>query len=245
VTQPSDPQTEQPGQPDPQGPSAGEEPQAAAPSPAGGEASSTGSDSSGDPAAVQAQLAERTADLQRLQAEYLNYKRRVDRDRGLVRDTATATVLSALLPVLDDVDRARAHGELTGGFKAVAESLERTVAGLGLVRFGEPGEPFDPRVHEALMHELSDDVDGPTARTILQPGYRIGERIVRPARVAVAEPATTVAGVTLDEAEAPQGPGPVDDDVAGPDVADDADVAAADAADTGEDAGSRDPSSRR
>ena len=104
----------------------------------------------------------------------------------------------------------------------MAESLERTVAGLGLVRFGEPGEPFDPRVHEALMHELSDDVDGPTARAILQPGYRIGERVVRPARVAVAEPATTVAGVTLDEAEAPDGPGPVDDDVAGPDVADDA-----------------------
>ncbi len=171
---------------------------------------------------LETQLAERTADLQRLQAEYVNYKRRVDRDRGVVRDNATATVLTALLPVLDDIDRARMHGELTGGFKAVAESLERTVTGLGLVRFGEPGEPFDPQVHEALMHELSDDVDGPTAQTILQPGYRIAERIVRPARVAVVEPLTTASGVTVDEAEAPSGPGPVDADVAGPDVVDDA-----------------------
>jgi len=171
---------------------------------------------------LETQLAERTADLQRLQAEYVNYKRRVDRDRGVVRDNATAAVLTALLPVLDDIDRAKMHGELTGGFKAVAESLERTVSSLGLVRFGEPGDPFDPQVHEALMHDLSDDVDGPTAQTILQPGYRIAERIVRPARVAVVEPLTTVAGVTLDEDEVPDGPGPVDADVAGPDVVDDA-----------------------
>jgi molecular chaperone GrpE len=222
VTQPPDPnlQTEPPE--GPQAPSTGEEPQSAAPSPDGADA---GQQSAGDAAAaLESRLAERTADLQRLQAEYVNYKRRVDRDRGLVRDTATAAVLTALLPVLDDVDRARDHGELTGGFKAVAESLERTVAGLGLIRFGEAGEPFDPRVHEALMHELSDDVDGPTARAILQPGYRIGERVVRPARVAVAEPATTAAAVTLDESEAPLGAGPVDDDIAGPDVADDADA---------------------
>jgi len=97
-------------------------------------------------------------------------------------------VLSALLPVLDDIDRARAHGELEGGFKAVAESLERIVATLGLERFGTAGEPFDPRIHEALMHDYADTVDGPTASAILQPGYRVGERIVRPARVAVTEP---------------------------------------------------------
>jgi len=170
--------------------------------------------------ALETQLDERTRDLQRLQAEYVNYKRRVDRDRDRERDAATAGVLGALLPVLDDVDRARQHGELTGGFKAVAESLERTVAALGLVRFGEAGEPFDPRIHEALMHELSDDVAGPTAQTILQPGYRVGERVVRPARVAVVEPATAVAAPTLDEAEAPAGPGPVAADIAGADVAD-------------------------
>ena len=134
------------------------------------------------------ELGERTADLQRLQAEYVNYKRRVDRDREAVRDTARAAVLVGLLGVLDDLDRARDHGELTGGFKAVADSLERALAGLGLERFGTPGEPFDPRVHEALMHERGDDVDGPTAQTILQPGYRVGERVLRAARVAVVEP---------------------------------------------------------
>ena len=134
------------------------------------------------------ELGERTADLQRLQAEYVNYKRRVDRDRTVVREQATAATLSALLPVLDDLDRARQHGELTGGFKAVAESLERTIAGLGLERFGTAGEEFDPRVHEALLSESSAEVSVTTAATILQPGYRIGDRIVRPARVAVAEP---------------------------------------------------------
>ena len=226
MTQQPEPQQqpEQPVPPEPQS-APGEEPPSAAPPAGAGEAEAEAMD------ALLTQLAERTADLQRLQAEYVNYKRRVDRDRQLVRDNAAAGVLTALLPVLDDVDRARVHGELTGGFKAVAESLERTVATLGLVRFGEAGEPFDPRVHEALMHELSDDVDGPTAKAILQPGYRVGERVVRPARVAVAEPATTVAAPTLDEAEAPDSPGPVDADVAGADVADDgADVSAADTA---------------
>ena len=149
---------------------------------------------------LELQLAERTADLQRLQAEYVNYKRRVDRDRQTTRETASATVLSALLPVLDDIDRARAHGELEGGFKAVAESLERIVAALGLERFGTAGEPFDPRIHEALMHDYADTVDRPTASAILQPGYRVGDRIVRPARVAVAEP-TAAPEPAADEAE--------------------------------------------
>ena len=144
------------------------------------------------------QLGERTADLQRLQAEYINYKRRVDRDRQVVRDSATAAVLAALLGVLDDVDRARQHGELTGGFKAVADSLDRTMDGLGLQRFGEPGERFDPRVHEALMHEHSDAVDGPTAHAILQPGYRVGDRVLRPARVAVSEPPPLAVDHTVD-----------------------------------------------
>jgi len=134
------------------------------------------------------ELGERTADLQRLQAEYLNYKRRVDRDRTAAREQATAATLASLLPVLDDLDRARQHGELTGGFKSVAESLERTIEGLGLERFGTAGEEFDPRVHEALLSDYSAEVSVTTAATILQPGYRIGDRIVRPARVAVAEP---------------------------------------------------------
>jgi molecular chaperone GrpE len=139
---------------------------------------------------IEVALAERTADLQRLQAEYVNYKRRVDRDREVTRESAVANVLTQLLPVLDDIGRAREHDELTGGFRAVAESLERTVAGLGLVTYGKAGDPFDPRIHEALMHTYSDDVFGPVCEAVLQVGYRLGDRILRPARVAVAEPAT-------------------------------------------------------
>jgi molecular chaperone GrpE len=133
-------------------------------------------------------LAERTADLQRLQAEYVNYKRRVDRDRELVKQNATFQVLSGLLPVLDDIDRAREHGELEGGFKAVADSLERAVLGLGLVKYGEPGDEFDPNLHEALMHAHSPDVTTTTCQNIVQAGYRIGDRVVRAARVTVVDP---------------------------------------------------------
>ncbi|MBA2559087.1 MAG: nucleotide exchange factor GrpE [Propionibacteriales bacterium] len=154
------------------------------------------------PSDVEVTLAERTADLQRLQAEYINYKRRVDRDRQATRESTIASVLTSLLPVLDDIGRARDHDELTGGFKAVAESLERTVTALGLATFGEVGDEFDPRIHEALMHTYSDDVDGPVCQTVLQVGYRLGDRIVRPARVAVAEPAE-VAEVPLDVADQP------------------------------------------
>jgi molecular chaperone GrpE len=143
---------------------------------------------------VEVQLAERTADLQRLQAEYVNYKRRVDRDREATRQASVASVLTSLLPVLDDIGRAREHEELTGGFKAVAESLERTVAALGLVSFGQVGDEFDPRVHEALMHTYSAEVDGPVCVAVLQVGYRLGDRIVRPARVAVAEPEPSADG---------------------------------------------------
>jgi molecular chaperone GrpE len=134
------------------------------------------------------QLAERTLDLQRLQAEYSNYRKRVDRDRASVGERARATILNELLLVLDDIGRAREHDELNGGFKQVAERLEATVTKLGLQSFGTPGEPFDPNVHEALMHSYSADVTEPTAVQILQPGYRIGEQVLRPARVAVAEP---------------------------------------------------------
>lgn len=139
-------------------------------------------------ARVVGMLSERTADLQRLQAEYANYRKRVERDRMAVREQALANVLHELLPVLDDIGRAREHGELTGGFKSVADSLEGIVVKLGLTSFGESGDPFDPTLHEALMHSYSADVAEPTAVQILQPGYKVGERIIRPARVAVAEP---------------------------------------------------------
>jgi molecular chaperone GrpE len=135
-----------------------------------------------------AQLAERTADLQRLQAEYANYRKRVERDRMAVREQALANVLTELLPVLDDIGRAREHGELSGGFKSVAESLEAATVKLGLNSYGEDGDSFDPNLHDALMHSYSPDVSETTCVRILQPGYKVGDRILRPARVAVAEP---------------------------------------------------------
>jgi molecular chaperone GrpE len=134
------------------------------------------------------QLAERTADLQRLQAEYANYRKRVERDRMAVREQALANVLTELLPVLDDIGRAREHGELVGGFKSVAESIEAAAVKLGLTSYGEDGDPFDPRLHEALMHSYSGDVTEATCVRILQPGYKVADRILRPARVAVEEP---------------------------------------------------------
>lgn len=142
---------------------------------------------------VSAELAERTADLQRLQAEYANYRRRVDRDRVATQEIALAGVLSNLLPVLDDIGRARTHGELEGGFKSVAEALEAIVAKLGLVQFAEPGDAFDPQLHEALTHGYSVDVSEPTAGQVYSPGYKLGERVLRPARVGVLEPEDTVA----------------------------------------------------
>jgi molecular chaperone GrpE len=162
----------------------------------GGGAAGEGRGEGADSAAQQTRvmLAERTADLQRLQAEYANYRKRVERDRIAVREQALANVLHALLPVLDDIGRAREHGELTGGFKSVGESLEGIAVKLGLTSFGESGDPFDPTLHEALMHSYSTDVTEPTAVQILQPGYKVGERIIRPARVAVAEPADGAEG---------------------------------------------------
>jgi molecular chaperone GrpE len=138
----------------------------------------------------EAQLAERTADLQRLQAEYANYRKRVDRDRAAVREQAVAVTLAGLLPALDAIDQAREHGELSGGFKSVADSLQAALGRLGLVTYGEKGDPFDPKIHEALTHSYSSDVAEDTCVEILQPGYKVAERILRPARVAVAEPAT-------------------------------------------------------
>ncbi|WP_415947388.1 nucleotide exchange factor GrpE [Streptomyces sp. KLOTTS4A1] len=145
-------------------------------------------------------LSERTADIQRLQAEYQNYRRRVERDRVSVKEVAVANLLTELLPVLDDIGRAREHGELVGGFKSVAESLETVAAKMGLQQFGKEGEPFDPTVHEALMHSYAPDVTETTCVAILQPGYRIGERTIRPARVAVAEPQPGAQTKEADEA---------------------------------------------
>ena len=119
---------------------------------------------------LKAALAERTSDLQRLQAEYVNYKRRVDRDRDLSRKVTIEGVLKDFLSVLDDVRSAREHDELSGGFKAVAEEIERVTSKYGLETFGEPGDPFNPHIHEALLHAHAEGIDGPTCVEILQPG---------------------------------------------------------------------------
>jgi molecular chaperone GrpE len=168
---------------------------------------------------LQAQLTERTGDLQRLQAEYVNYKRRVDRDRDLTRKVALEGFVKDFLPVLDGLRSAREHGELTGAFKAVGDEIERITGKHGLETFGSKGDPFNPHIHEALMQVPAEGVDGPTCVEILQPGYRIGERVLRPARVAVGEPtgaapaaapettATGAAGDAMDDAgEEPSAP---------------------------------------
>jgi len=134
-----------------------------------------------------------TADLQRLQAEYANYKKRVERDRSLAHELAISSVLIELLPVLDDIERAQSHGELTGGFKAVADQIAATTERIGLTKYGQEGDLFDPQIHEALLHDTSADVTTSTATKILQPGYKFKERILRPARVAVTDPEETPA----------------------------------------------------
>lgn len=162
---------------------------------AGGPAGAAGEGADGEVdggealAAAEAIAAERLDDLQRLQAEYVNYRRRVDRDRSVSAELAVAGVLEALLPVLDDIELARQHGELEGGpFASIAEKLEATLGRFGWTRYGAAGEAFDPQVHEALMHTESAEVTEPTVTQVLQPGHRIGDRIVRAARVAVTAP---------------------------------------------------------
>lgn len=138
---------------------------------------------------AQIALAERTNDLQRLQAEFVNYKRRVERDRDLIRENATYSALAPITEVLDTIDRAREHGDLDSGFQTVADQLERVVAGLGLVKFGAPGEAFDPTIHEALSHIGEDpEVEVTTCKIVAKAGYRIGSRVVRAAQVLVVDP---------------------------------------------------------
>ncbi|MFJ9704630.1 nucleotide exchange factor GrpE [Streptomyces sp. NPDC101234] len=199
----------------------GATPDDAAPKAAPSQGAAPAGDSSAQVAGLTAQLdqvrtalGERTTDLQRLQAEYQNYRRRVERDRITVREIAIANLLTELLPVLDDIGRAREHGELVGGFKSVAESLETVAAKMGLQQFGKEGEPFDPTIHEALMHSYAPDVTETTCVAILQPGYRIGERTIRPARVAVAEPQPGATPVKAEGAE--EAPAAGDDKDNGP-----------------------------
>ena len=129
-----------------------------------------------------------TNDLQRLQAEYANYRKRIERDRLVAHEMAIGAVLTELLALLDAVDLAEQHGEVTGGFKAVSDQLNAITSRIGLEKYGSEGEAFDPQIHEALMHETSADVAIATATKILQSGYKYKERILRPARVSVTDP---------------------------------------------------------
>lgn len=149
---------------------------------------------------VEQQLAERTLDLQRLQAEYVNYKRRVDRDRELIRAQGEANVLQSLLTILDDLGRADEHGELTGGFKAIADAIQSAVAKHKLEAFGAKGEAFDPSLHEAVFHAgESADVDTTTIDNVLRTGYKVGDRVLRAATVGVVDPASPVEAPTETE----------------------------------------------
>jgi molecular chaperone GrpE len=138
--------------------------------------------------ALRSELDERTHDLQRVTAEYANYRKRVDRDRSAAAELTTGAVLTALLPVLDDIDRAREHGDLVGPFASVAESLIAVTGKLGLTVIGEKGDRFDPNRHEAVAHQTSADVTEPTCIDVMRRGYTLGERLLRPALVAVADP---------------------------------------------------------
>ncbi|KRE81100.1 nucleotide exchange factor GrpE [Arthrobacter sp. Soil762] len=140
--------------------------------------------------AGQAEAAELKNDLLRLQAEYVNYRKRVERDRAVAGEMAVIGVLNSLLPVLDDVDAARQHGDLTDGpFAAIATKLENALKTYGLVRIDETGVEFDPTIHEALIQQPGEDIEVDTVSQVLRSGYRSGERVLRAAQVIVAVPA--------------------------------------------------------
>jgi molecular chaperone GrpE len=139
--------------------------------------------------------AERLEELQRANASYYNleqqysaYVKRSKAEAAAAQDRGVASLAEALIPVLDDIELARQHGDLTGPFASIAEKLQATLARFGVEQYGEAGEPFDPAVHEALMHAHSADVSEPTVQQVLQHGYRTADRILRAARVAVVDP---------------------------------------------------------
>jgi molecular chaperone GrpE len=185
-------------------------PAAAAPSPAGAPAAGAAGNGPSvatpqEVVALQDQLAERTLDLQRLKAEFDNYRRRVEQRRAEDAQKATGKVLAGLLGVLDDIGRARSHGDLTGPFRAIADQLESTLATLGLTSFGEPGDPFDPSRHEALLHSYRDDLAVTTCVEVMRPGYEYAGQLLRPAQVAVGEPSEPSAAAANAPADAPAG----------------------------------------
>ncbi|MGN7704158.1 nucleotide exchange factor GrpE [Cellulosimicrobium sp. 22601] len=138
--------------------------------------------------AAKAEAAEHLDALQRERASFTNYRNRSLRDQEAARTKGIEDVLTALLPVLDDIDRARQHGELTGPFAAISDKLDASLEKFGIERYGAVGDEFDPTVHEALMHQPDPDATATTVNLVIEPGYRIGDRVVRAARVSVVGP---------------------------------------------------------
>ncbi|AEG45475.1 nucleotide exchange factor GrpE [Isoptericola variabilis] len=137
---------------------------------------------------ARAEAAEHLDALQRERAAFTNYRNRALRDQEMARAQGTQDVLSALLPVLDDIERAKQHAELSGPMAAIAEKIDATLAKFGVERFGAVGEEFDPTVHEALMHSTDAGAKATTVNLVVEPGYRIGGKVVRAARVGVVGP---------------------------------------------------------
>lgn len=137
---------------------------------------------------AKAEAAEHLDALQRERASFTNYRNRALRDQEAARNRGVQDVLAALLPVLDDVERAKQHGELSGAMAAIAEKLDQSLQKFGVERFGKVGEEFDPTVHEALMHSTDADATAATVNLVVEPGYKIGDKVVRAARVGVVGP---------------------------------------------------------
>ena len=144
----------------------------------------------GDKDAIDREL-EIFQDLQRLQADFVNYKARVERDRGVERQLAVAEAIRAFLPAMDDLTRAEAHGDLQDGtpMAAIAQKLRAAGEKFGLISFGEKGEAFDPEKHEALVQNPSEEATEPVIADVIELGYMVGDRLLRPAKVAVSVPA--------------------------------------------------------
>ena len=195
---------------------AGEQPAGAPPGASGGEqmteqqTQAPAQGAAGDGGDLARQLAERTEDLQRVTAEYANYRRRVDRDRTLVADQAAERFAVQVFPIVDDIERARDHGDLDGPFKVVADRVLGLLDGLGVTAFGTVGDPVDPSLHEAVMHDTSPDVDYPMVTTVLRPGFRRGDRVLRTAMVAVTDPDFSTAAPEAPAAESAPTEAPAD-----------------------------------
>ena len=164
----------------------------AAPAAAEGEKTGEGQSDSEDTLTPLGKAKKEAADyleaLQRERAEFINYRNRTQKEQERFRQHGIIDVLTALLPALDDIDRIREHSEMDDSFKAVAAKIDKAFEKFGVEKFGEKGEDFDPTKHEAILHKPDADADKETVDTVVEAGYRIGDRVIRAARVVVASP---------------------------------------------------------